>query len=269
MLGKTNAVSGKPTQTKTVEFNPGSANNITIIPDDGYLLSSVEVGKPLTMIPENIKKDVNIGGVIGTHEGGITIQPVTNITLNNKGVLSWTAPDTSEIENKGYTATFSYDVYVNDEKKCTVNSTSASLYEYLSEGENNIKVIAKAEIKYFKSETETIGIWTSSVAITVVTLNTRLPVVNGFSAAASINDKAYIFGGRDKSSTYKTILEFDPTTNTIATLDTTFSSGMQAITAVTIDDKIYIFGSTDAIFEFDPITKTLTTLSIRLSNYIS
>lgn len=200
--------------------------------------------------------------------GSFKIGPVTNITLNNKGILNWTAPDTSEIENKGYTATFTYDVYLNGENKCTVNGTSASLYEYLSEGENNIKVIAKAEIKYFKSETETVGTWTSSVAITVVTLNTRLPVVNGFSTAAAINNKAYIFGGRDKNSTYKTILEFDPTTNTIVTLDATFSTGMQTIRAVTIDDKIYIFGYNDVIFEFDPITKTLTTLSVILSNYI-
>lgn len=58
-----------PTQTKTVEFNPGSANSITITPDEGYVLSSVEVGKPTTMIPSNIKSGVNIGGVVGTYEG--------------------------------------------------------------------------------------------------------------------------------------------------------------------------------------------------------
>lgn len=58
----------KPEQSKTVEFNPGSANNITIVPDDGYVLNGVEVGKPVTMIPENIKSGIDIGGVIGTYE---------------------------------------------------------------------------------------------------------------------------------------------------------------------------------------------------------
>ena len=58
----------KPEQTKTVEFNPGSANNITITPDTGYVLSSVQVNKPATMIPSNIKSGVNIGGVVGTYE---------------------------------------------------------------------------------------------------------------------------------------------------------------------------------------------------------
>ena len=60
----------KPEQSKTVEFNPGNANNITVTPDTGYVLSSAQVNKPATMIPENIKKDVNIGGVIGTLESG-------------------------------------------------------------------------------------------------------------------------------------------------------------------------------------------------------
>ena len=69
MIGKTNATNGKPTQSKTLEFNPGSANSITITPDEGYVLSGVEVGKPTTMIPSNIKSGVNIGGVVGTYKG--------------------------------------------------------------------------------------------------------------------------------------------------------------------------------------------------------
>ena len=172
MIGKTNAANGKPSQTKTLEFNPGSANSITITPDAGHLLSSVEVRKPMTMIPENIKKDVNIGGVIGTHEGGITIQPVTNLTLNNQGILSWNSPDISELTSKGYTVTFIYDIYINDKYQCTVDSTSATLVDYLVIGENNIKVIAKAEVKYFKSDdNEIVETWTWVVEATVTTLS--------------------------------------------------------------------------------------------------
>ena len=71
ILGVTGTFEGnpKPEQTKTVEFNPGSANNITVTPDQGYVLSSVQVNKPTTMIPSNIKSGVNIGGVVGTYEG--------------------------------------------------------------------------------------------------------------------------------------------------------------------------------------------------------
>ena len=71
MIGKTNALKngGKPEQTKTVEFNPGSNNSVTITPDQGYVLSSAQVNKPTTMVPSNIKSGVNIGGVVGTFEG--------------------------------------------------------------------------------------------------------------------------------------------------------------------------------------------------------
>ena len=73
ILGVTGIFEGnpKPEQTKTVEFNPGSANNITVTPDTGYVLSSVQVNKPATMIPPNIKSGVDIGGVVGTYEGNV------------------------------------------------------------------------------------------------------------------------------------------------------------------------------------------------------
>lgn len=56
-------------QTKTVDLNMSSGNQ-TISPDSGKVLSKVTVTKPTTLIPGNIKKDVNIGGVVGTYEGG-------------------------------------------------------------------------------------------------------------------------------------------------------------------------------------------------------
>lgn len=61
-------------QARTVDLNMPSGNQ-TIIPDNGKVLSKVTVTKPTTMIPENIKKDVNIGGVVGTLEnsGGVSV----------------------------------------------------------------------------------------------------------------------------------------------------------------------------------------------------
>lgn len=55
-------------QTKTVDLNMSSGNQ-TISPDSGKVLSKVTVTKPTTLIAGNIKKDVNIGGVVGTYEG--------------------------------------------------------------------------------------------------------------------------------------------------------------------------------------------------------
>lgn len=110
MIGKTNALSSKPTQTKTLEFNPGSANGISIIPDDGYLLSGVEVNKPATMIPDNIKKDVNIGGVVGTFEGGGSF---VQKNCSNKNINAYTMLGTTTNGKKACDATFSKSIRVN------------------------------------------------------------------------------------------------------------------------------------------------------------
>lgn len=59
----------KDEEAKTVDLAMASGNQ-TIIPTSGKVLSQVVVKKPATMLPENIKKDVNIGGVTGTLESG-------------------------------------------------------------------------------------------------------------------------------------------------------------------------------------------------------
>lgn len=62
-------VIGTESQEKTVNLSMASGNQV-VTPDDGYTLSKVTVIKPDTLIPDNIKKDVNIGGVVGTMSGG-------------------------------------------------------------------------------------------------------------------------------------------------------------------------------------------------------
>ena len=62
-------VIGTKSQEKIVNLSMASGNQV-ITPDDGYTLSKVTVTKPDTLIPDNIKKDVNIGGVVGSMSGG-------------------------------------------------------------------------------------------------------------------------------------------------------------------------------------------------------
>lgn len=62
-------VAAVPTEAKTVELSMPSGNQ-TVIPSSGKFLSAVTVKKPATMLPENIKKGVSIGGVVGTLESG-------------------------------------------------------------------------------------------------------------------------------------------------------------------------------------------------------
>lgn len=50
---------------------------------DGYSANSVTIFKPENLVPENIAKDVNIAGIIGTHEGGGSIEGVATVTFCN------------------------------------------------------------------------------------------------------------------------------------------------------------------------------------------
>jgi hypothetical protein len=59
----------KPEQSKDVGLDMASGSQV-VEPDTGKVLSSVTIYKPTTMTADNIKKGVNIGGVVGTMEAG-------------------------------------------------------------------------------------------------------------------------------------------------------------------------------------------------------
>lgn len=54
-----------PTEEKTVDLSMTSGNQV-ITPTSGKVISKATIKKPATMISANIRKDVNIGGVVGT-----------------------------------------------------------------------------------------------------------------------------------------------------------------------------------------------------------
>lgn len=76
----------KTEQTKTVDLDMATGNQ-TISPEEGKVLSSVVVTKPTTLVAENIKKDVNIGGVEGTYEGTSVTEPYIEETYDAQGNL--------------------------------------------------------------------------------------------------------------------------------------------------------------------------------------
>ena len=84
-------VDAVPTETKRVypvwEPNERSLN---IFPTNGKFLTKVTLEKPSTLISSNIRKDVNIGGVIGTFEGGLDL-PFTKLTTvsTDNGIRSF------------------------------------------------------------------------------------------------------------------------------------------------------------------------------------
>ena len=56
----------KEEQTKTVSSPNFSSGNVIVTPDSGKVLTQVTVVKDNDLVPENIVKDVNIFGVVGT-----------------------------------------------------------------------------------------------------------------------------------------------------------------------------------------------------------
>lgn len=73
-------VEAKDEETKTVTLDLLSGDQ-TVSPTTNKVLSQVIITKPASLLPTNIKKDVNIAGVIGSLEAGIT--PTGNINLTN------------------------------------------------------------------------------------------------------------------------------------------------------------------------------------------
>lgn len=59
-------------EEKTVDLLMASGNQ-EITPSSGKLLSKVTITKPSTLIADNIKKDITIGGVTGTLESGPSV----------------------------------------------------------------------------------------------------------------------------------------------------------------------------------------------------
>lgn len=79
-------------QTKTVNLSMASGNQ-TIKPDSGKVLSQVTITKPSTLIAENIKKDVDIGGVIGTMESGSSTAKAQEKTVQSSFSNQTITPD--------------------------------------------------------------------------------------------------------------------------------------------------------------------------------
>lgn len=97
-------VAAVPTEEKTVELSMTSGDQ-TVIPSSGKFLSAVTVKKPATMLPENIKKGVSIGGVVGTLE---------EANLQDEKSVSVTANGTVEVTpDEGYDGVKKVSVAVN------------------------------------------------------------------------------------------------------------------------------------------------------------
>lgn len=134
-------VPSTPTEEKTVALDMASGNQV-ITPTSGKVLSKVTITKPSTMLATNIKKDVNIGGVVGTYEG--VILPTYN------GLLRFASAPTISLSNSTLTITAvdnatSYAIYSDNTLLTTITTTSVDLSTLITTaGTYTIYAIAKA-----------------------------------------------------------------------------------------------------------------------------
>lgn len=92
----------KPEEQKTVELNLASGNQTVTPTQDGYVMTSVVIEKPLTLTPDNVKAGVVIAGVEGSYSGTTVATVLDNII---DGTISSFAMPT------GKTSVYKYSFY--------------------------------------------------------------------------------------------------------------------------------------------------------------
>ena len=94
--------------------------------------------------------------------------------------------------------------------------------------------------------------------------------VDGDVVFSALEPAIYHFGGFIGGASIDEIYEYDPATDTIATMSATLPQDSQAPTVTAVDGKIYHLGGFDGsseyddIYEYDPATDTISTMSATL-----
>lgn len=129
-------VPGKEEQEKTAALAM-AAGDQSVTPDTGKVLSKVTITKPATLVATNIKKDVNVGGVVGTLEPQKPEQekPIT-ITANGSQTVT---PDEGKVLSK-VTITTNVPATPTEEKTVELDLASGNQVLTPTAGKNFSKV---------------------------------------------------------------------------------------------------------------------------------
>lgn len=129
-------VPGKEEQEKTAALAM-AAGDQSVTPDTGKVLSKITITKPATLVATNIKKDVNVGGVVGTLEPQKPEQekPIT-ITANGSQTVT---PDEGKVLSK-VTITTNVPATPTEEKTVELDLASGNQVLTPTVGKNFSKV---------------------------------------------------------------------------------------------------------------------------------
>lgn len=225
-------VPATPTQEVTKDLDMAAGDQI-IIPASGYNLSIATVKKPATMLPENIKKDVNIGGVTGTLETQKEEEAGT-ATITENG--SQTFSPTSGKVFSDFTVTTNVPTGVD------VSDTTAVAND-----------VRKGKTFYSSDGTKTQGIIENYGGASLSMSTAVLTKEQYGMGAVAIGDKIYLHGQN------KNFEQFDTKTNEHSLLDVVTDSVTYYAPIAAMDKKIYLFGGvigTRKIVVFNTETNT-------------
>ena len=106
--------SPKEEQTKTVNSPNFASGNVVVTPDSGKVLTQVTVVKDNDLVPENIVKDVNIFGVVGTAETGGGSTGGYKVTITCYGNMDTGDILIQQANGSEFKSNYQYDSIIED-----------------------------------------------------------------------------------------------------------------------------------------------------------
>lgn len=205
--------------------------------------------------------------ILGLSGGGLKNVPeVTNIHLDNVGILYWDSPDIP-LEEGTYFLT--YVITVND-FVTEVQGTSLDVSSYLIDGDNHIKILTK--VSYFSENDGQIIEFVMPEKIVVLSIDISNSTYNN--TCCVVNDKVYFFDTGYKISSnnalYYRLYTIDSNNDTLSDTkvfyNTSYSTSICHMASV--GDYIYIFIANKYIIKYNTIDGTSEEMSITSSNTI-
>lgn len=277
-------------EEKTVDLNMTSGNQV-ITPSTNKVMSKVTVNKPATLLSQNIKKDVAIGGIVGTLEPKKEEQEKT-VSITNNGT-STVQPDSGKVLSKvNITTNVQPDLEektVNITENGTQEITPTSGKDGISKVNLNVNVPSSsggADLNIYYGDTapeDTSKLWIKSSEPTNITFTAdpeqSVPNVSSSldgpdisrEQIAAIGEDIWIFGQScNYGGTYTSVNVNKYNTKTKALTDLGFSIDSQFGAAVAIPSQkkiYYIRGSSLRVLDVETNERGyLTTNSSYFSN---
>lgn len=202
-----------------------------------------------------LKLNVNVESKISD----VKLKPVTNIALNKSGILTWDAPETTDVNDNLENIIYIVDVNGNE---IISETNKAYVFSYLVDGSNAIAITAKMVLIKENDGVKNVLEYEMPKELATVILTTTLPDNTEYSCATVIGENAYIFGNYPYTDR---IIKFNCITETLAVLDNKLPVIVGEYSSASVGTNAYIFGNSKNIIKFDSISETSTLLNISLS----